>query len=190
MTLCRLGRILRLPKEDGNNRRSFPRITRTRHQVMTQISFEQIAGSASEEAHSSSKYADESIRMDLQEEGLIMDRARTESGRRQVRTNVPHLVENHSPGGYEFGYGGSGPADLALNATMVVLNRVANEENAELTGEVEMEKGVVSRPVFNSYQEFKDRFVAPAPREGAKVPWEELREWAVGVLREEDAASL
>lgn len=155
---------------------------------MTQISFEQIAGSISEEVHSSDTYTDERIRMGLQEEGLILDRSMSENGRRQVRTNVPHLVENHSPGGFEFGYGGSGPADLALNAAMVVLNLVANEENAELTGEVEMEKGVVSRPVFNSYQEFKDRFVAPVPREGAKVPWEELREWAVGVLRQEDAA--
>ena len=30
-------------------------------------------------------------------------------------TNVPHLVVHHSPTGYEWGYGGSGPADLALN---------------------------------------------------------------------------
>jgi len=32
-----------------------------------------------------------------------------------VRTNVPHLVVHHSPSGFEFGYAGSGPADLALN---------------------------------------------------------------------------
>ena len=156
---------------------------------MTQINFEQIAGSVSEEAYSSGKYADERIKTRLREEGLILDRSGPESGRRRVRTNVPHLVENHSPGGFEFGYGGSGPADLALNATMVVLNRVASEENVELAGEVEMEKGAVSRPVFNSYQEFKDYFVAPAPREGARVPWEKLRDWALGVLREEDGAS-
>ena len=31
---------------------------------------------------------------------------------RAVVTNVPHLVVHHSPNGYEFGYGGSGPADL------------------------------------------------------------------------------
>src|SRR5262245_32530261 len=30
-----------------------------------------------------------------------------------VITNVPHLVVHHSPDGFEFGYGGSGPADLA-----------------------------------------------------------------------------
>ena len=30
-------------------------------------------------------------------------------------TNVPRLVTHHSPDGYEWGYGGSGPADFALN---------------------------------------------------------------------------
>lgn len=32
-----------------------------------------------------------------------------------VHTNVPHLVVHHSIHGFECGYGGSGPADLALN---------------------------------------------------------------------------
>lgn len=27
-----------------------------------------------------------------------------------TRTNVPHLVAHHSPSGFEWGYGGSGPA--------------------------------------------------------------------------------
>lgn len=30
-------------------------------------------------------------------------------------TNVPHSVVSHSPSGFEWGYGGSGPHDLALN---------------------------------------------------------------------------
>jgi len=30
-------------------------------------------------------------------------------------TNVPRLISRHSPTGFAWGYGGSGPADLALN---------------------------------------------------------------------------
>lgn len=33
----------------------------------------------------------------------------------EVVVNVPHRYVVHSPTGFEFGYGGSGPADLALN---------------------------------------------------------------------------
>lgn len=29
--------------------------------------------------------------------------------------NVKHLIKRHSPDGFEWGYNGSGPADLALN---------------------------------------------------------------------------
>jgi hypothetical protein len=32
-----------------------------------------------------------------------------------LRANVPRTVIEHSPTGFECGYGGSGPADLALN---------------------------------------------------------------------------
>ena len=39
-----------------------------------------------------------------------------------VFTNVPHIVTHHSPTGFEFGYGGSGPADLALNVCQAYLN--------------------------------------------------------------------
>lgn len=34
---------------------------------------------------------------------------------RECVTNVPHLVTHHSPCGYQYGYSGSGPADLALD---------------------------------------------------------------------------
>ncbi len=41
-----------------------------------------------------------------------------------VSTNVPHLGVHHSPSGFEFGYGGSGPADLALNVCQFYLNSI------------------------------------------------------------------
>ncbi len=39
----------------------------------------------------------------------------------KVYTNVPHTCVSHSPTGYEFGFEGSGPADLALNILEAVL---------------------------------------------------------------------
>lgn len=44
-----------------------------------------------------------------------------------TRTNVPHLVAHHSPSGFEWGYGGSGPADLALNICQWYLNSIGYE---------------------------------------------------------------
>ena len=44
------------------------------------------------------------------DEYVICQRIRT-----TLVTNVPRLVTHHSPDGYEWGYGGSGPADFALN---------------------------------------------------------------------------
>lgn len=130
-------------------------------------------------------YSDRYLDVDLEEGGLIMNRPDgEEKGKPPVETNVPHLVEQHSPSGFEFGYGGSGPADLALNVTMIVLNRVADEKGIELEGSVDLESGSVSRPVWRSYQEFKSRFVAPCPRDGGRVPWETLREWAEEKLTE------
>jgi len=33
----------------------------------------------------------------------------------RIETNVAHKIVRHSPTGFEWGYGGSGPADFALN---------------------------------------------------------------------------
>src|SRR5690554_605825 len=41
---------------------------------------------------------------------------RTEEG---FKTNVPHAWKHHSPSGMAWGYGGSGPADLALNILLL-----------------------------------------------------------------------
>ncbi len=49
---------------------------------------------------------------------------RDPSGRPLV--NVPHRIVRHSPDGFEWGYGGSGPAELALN----ILALFVGEEKA------------------------------------------------------------
>ncbi len=44
--------------------------------------------------------------------GVTMNQKHTCSG---IRTNIRRTVYRHSPTGFNFGYGGSGPADAALN---------------------------------------------------------------------------
>lgn len=38
-------------------------------------------------------------------------------------TNVPHTWVHHSPDGFEYGYGGSGPSDLALNVLLLFTDK-------------------------------------------------------------------
>jgi len=65
------------------------------------------------------------------------------------RTNVQRRVYKHSPTGFNFGYGGSGPADFALNLLMMV----TNEHTAQRV-----------------YQDFKWRFVAGGKNDRLVIP--------------------
>ncbi|MHC4336323.1 MAG: DUF6166 domain-containing protein, partial [Planctomycetota bacterium] len=101
------------------------------------------------------------------EDGIILER--DEHG---VATNVPHLVTHHSPTGFEWGYGGSGPADLALNIVEVLLHRLGYE--GERT---ECFQGTCFRQAFKMHQEFKWECIAGVPREGAVLDYEKVRAW-------------
>lgn len=71
--------------------------------------------------------------------------------------NVPHRIKRHSPTGYEWGYGGSGPAELALNILLAV------------TGD----EALAAR----LYQEFKRDFLTHMPHEGGVITREAIFEW-------------
>lgn len=66
-------------------------------------------------------------------------------------------VVNHSPDGFDWGYGGSGPAQLAL---AILLDLTDGEHLAE-----------------SLHQEFKSRFIAGAPKEGFHLAEDEIRNW-------------
>jgi hypothetical protein len=73
-----------------------------------------------------------------------------------VKTNVPHTVIRHSPTGFEWGYGGSGPADLALNILLLF----------------------VEQPVADRlYQQFKWDFIASMSYEGGTISSSEIINW-------------
>lgn len=67
-------------------------------------------------------------------------------------------VFNHSPDGFEWGYGGSGPAQLAL----AILLDFTGSENVAI----------------RNYQDFKSEFIATAPQdEGFKITGDEIENW-------------
>lgn len=80
---------------------------------------------------------------------------RTNSG---PQVNIPHRIVKHSPAGLEWGYGGSGPADLALNALAMYIGREKAEENG-------------------LYQEFKRDFIAPMSFRGGTIRREDVAVW-------------
>lgn len=84
-----------------------------------------------------------------------------EDGRRRALRHVVH----HSPTGFEWGYGGSGPADLALS----ILTDAAGEPTARTW-----------------YQAFKWDVVAQLDREA----WELREEEVVGWLAQQRAAAV
>ena len=90
-----------------------------------------------------------------------------------VITNIPHLVTHHSPTGYEFGYGGSGPADLALNICEVMLNRLGWKGERE-----KMWRGDCWRKAYELHQEFKWEFIASIDKmNGKTIPYQEVEQW-------------
>ena len=88
-------------------------------------------------------------------------------------TNVPHYVEWHSPSGYEWGYGGSGPADLALNIVEYILRHIGFEGQQWAEAR---RGGCFSKAVF-LHQEFKWLFVATLPRSGGFILYEAAEAW-------------
>jgi len=89
-----------------------------------------------------------------------------------VRTNVPHLVVQHSPTGFEFGYVGSGPADLALNVCQWYLLHVHYQGE-----KTECFDGTCFSLAHVLHQEFKGAFIASAPHEGIVIPFEKIKAW-------------
>lgn len=99
----------------------------------------------------------------VQESGVVLQR---DAGGR-VHTNVPHLVTHHSPSGFEFGYGGSGPADLALNIVEFVLRGIGYR--GPVMGCM---VGQCYERAWMLHHDFKWEFVATMPQqEGGVIPY-------------------
>lgn len=87
-------------------------------------------------------------------------------------TNVPHTVIHHSPTGFEWGYGGSGPADLALN----ILEHYFSVMSIE-GPRVDCYRGTVCAWAWVLHQDFNRDFIATMPKEGGRILWEDVAGW-------------
>ena len=72
--------------------------------------------------------------------------------------NINQRIIKHSPAGFNWGYGGSGPAELALN----ILSIFIGQEAAERGG---------------LYQDFKDKFIVPMPKQGGVIRRKDILSW-------------
>lgn len=99
----------------------------------------------------------------------------------RVRTNVRWSVVSHSPDGHEWGYSGSGPADLSLN----ILNMFCPPwcDNRE---PVQCFEGEASATAWELHQEFKRAVVANTPWEGGTLSGTKVREWIKDRSRESE----
>lgn len=77
--------------------------------------------------------------------------------------NIPQTIVRHSPTGMEWGYAGSGPADLALN----ILLLVTDEDTAN-----------------SLYQQYKFDVVSRIPRDGGEIAVEDVRRWVASHRRD------
>lgn len=77
-------------------------------------------------------------------------------------TFLKHRIVWHSPDGFQWGYGGSGPADLALNMLYDYLLRT-HRKNAKAMAK-------------NLHQSFKRNFIAWQPKE-LEITGEEIEVW-------------
>ena len=89
-----------------------------------------------------------------------------------VATNVPHLVVHHSPTGFEWGYGGSGPADLALNIVEAILHRIGYDG-----ARMQCYDGDCFKLSWRLHQDLKWQFIGPMPRAGGVIPYDTLFSW-------------
>lgn len=98
--------------------------------------------------------------------------------------SIPRTVVWHSPDGFNFGYGGSGPADLALN----ILNAFVppgreidwedeNDDPDRDDAPTKCYQGVCSRFAQRHHQDFKREFIAPMSGDGGTIAGATIRQW-------------
>ena len=98
--------------------------------------------------------------------------------------SIPRSVIWHSPDGFNFGYGGSGPADLALNIlnAFVPPGRAVDWEDDNDGPDrddapIECYQGTCSRFAQRHHQAFKREFIAVMGEPGGTIPADAIRTW-------------
>lgn len=103
-------------------------------------------------------------------EGLVVRQTKLDPRRSQK-------LWNHSPDGFEWGYGGSGPAQLALAILLDALGRgpfVVNSRILEACASMEY-KSTAEKLAVRLHQEFKFSRVVGFERDGFRLKLEDVR---------------
>lgn len=98
--------------------------------------------------------------------------------------NIYQFIFHHSPTGFEWGYGGSGPADFALNILEMFMRergqipamKIQNwpPDRARTEGPQMLK---ITHAAWALHQDFKWEWVATMPREGGTIPGVSIRNW-------------
>lgn len=86
-----------------------------------------------------------------------------------IRTNVPRSIYKHSPTGYNFGYGGSGPSDFALNVCLAA--------------------GIHADVSYRHYQSVKFTFISGATGDRLEIDPDAVRVYVDALERQQTAES-
>tara|TARA_Y100000034_G_C6843039_1_gene381573 strand:- start:213 stop:665 length:453 start_codon:yes stop_codon:yes gene_type:complete len=89
-----------------------------------------------------------------------------------VETNVPLHAVHHSPEGFNWGYLGSGPSDLAMNIVEEIL--IINGHKGEKT---QMYKGKIFNETSVLYHSFCEEFIAKFDKDGGSIPYTDALSW-------------
>jgi hypothetical protein len=101
--------------------------------------------------------------------GVVLERRANGEEYTTACTNVPHLCTQHSPSGFEWGYAGSGPADLALNIVEWYLRT-----RGFTGGRMFCWRGQCFTLAWRLHQEFKFTFLANMPKSGGRISYAEI----------------
>lgn len=101
----------------------------------------------------------------LTEVGLVC----RDLGNGVVACNIPQAHRHHSPTGFSIGYGGSGPADLALNVLAALIPITDQDDSMKCWDGTR-----VSGDAWRQHQLFKWTFIANMPEAGGTVPIEKI----------------
>lgn len=98
----------------------------------------------------------------------------------EPHTNIPWSVISHSPTGFEWGYGGSGPADCALN----ILNAFVPPGSDDLPP-IKCYGGECSETAWRLHQKFKWDFIAQMPHAGGTIKAADIQHWIENMIDEQ-----
>ncbi len=89
-----------------------------------------------------------------------------------ARSSIPQRHVHYAPTGFDWGFGGSGPADLALNVLALFLPLAP-----DATGVALRDGSSVSEAAWVLHQEFKYDLIATLPRAGGYITARMIRVW-------------